>query len=53
MSLKLDYVICDEQEFMLPEIQDDTKQLKKENKEPKEIKISEETKEIKGSEEPK
>ena len=46
-------VICDEQEFMLPEIQDDTKQLKKENKEPKEIKISEDTKEIKSSEEPK
>ena len=38
---------------MLPEIQDDTKQLKKENKEPKEIKISEDTKEIKSSEEPK
>ena len=32
-------VICDEQEFILPEIQDDIEELKKENKEPKEIKF--------------
>ena len=36
-----------EQEFVLPEIQDDIKKLKKENKESIEIKISEEPKEIK------
>ena len=56
-------VICDEKDFILiPEIQDDIKELKKENKksikikiaeEPKEIKTSEEPKEIKNSEEPK
>ena len=35
-------VICDEQEFILPEIQDDIEELKKENKESIKIKISEE-----------
>ena len=46
-------VICDEQEFILmPEIQDDTEQLKKENEEPKEIKTSEEPMEIEISNEP-
>ena len=40
-----------EQEFVLPEIQDDIKKLKKENKESIEMKISEEPKEIKISEE--
>ena len=45
-------VICNEEDFILmPEIQDDIKELKKENKEPKEIKISEEPKEIKTSKE--
>ena len=54
LGLCLYEVICDEQEFILmPEVKDDTKQLKKENKEPKEIKISEEIKEKKISEEPK
>ena len=46
-------VICDEQEFILmPEIQDDTEQLKKENEEPKEIKTSKEPMEIEISKEP-
>ena len=46
-------VICDEQEFIrMPEIQDDTEQLKKENEEPKEIKTSEEPIEIEISKEP-
>ena len=36
-------VICDEQEFILPEIQDDIEELKKENKESMKIKISEES----------
>ena len=45
-------VICNEEDFILmPEIQDDIKELKKENKEPKEIKISEEPKETKTSKE--
>ena len=44
-------VICNEQEFALPEIQDDIKKLKKENKESIEIKSPEEPKEIKISEE--
>ena len=35
-------VICNEQEFALPEIQDDIKKLKKENKESIEIKSPEE-----------
>ena len=35
-------VICNEQEFILSEIQDDIEELKNENKEPKEIKSSEE-----------
>ena len=35
-------VICDEQKFILPEIQDDIEELKKENKESIKIKISEE-----------
>ena len=51
-------VICNEEDFILiPEIQDDIKELKRENKEPKEIKISEESaeelKEIKISEKDK
>ena len=55
-------VICDEQEFILPEIKDDIKELKKENKksikiksseEPKKIKISKESIKIKSPEEPK
>ena len=36
-------VICDEQEFILPEIQYDIEELKKENKESMKIKISEES----------
>ena len=36
-------VICDEQDFILPEILDDTEELKKENKEPIEIKSSDES----------
>ena len=37
-------IICDEQEFILmPEIQDDIDELKKENKEPMKIKSSEES----------
>ena len=39
-------VICDKQEFILPEIQDDIEKLKKENEEPKEIKSFEKPKEI-------
>ena len=42
-------VICNEEDFILiPEIQDDIEELKRKNKEPKEIKISEES-----AEEPK
>ena len=45
-------VIYDEKEFILmPEIQDDIKEFKKENEEPKEIKNSEEPKEIKSPKE--
>ena len=44
-------VICDEQEFILPEIQDYIKELKKENKESIEIKSPKEPKEIKISKE--
>ena len=45
-------VICNEEDFIsMSEIQDDIEELKKENKEPKEIKISEEPKEIKSSKE--
>ena len=40
-------VICDEQEFVLLEMQDDIKELRKENKESIKIKSSEEPKEIK------
>ena len=36
-------VICDKQEFILPEIQDDIEELKKENKESIKIKIFEES----------
>ena len=44
LGLCLYEVICDEQEFILmPEIQDDIEKLKKENEEPKKIKISEES----------
>ena len=49
-------VIYDKQEFILPEIQDDIEELKKENEKSKEIKNSEESTEesmkIKTSEEP-
>ena len=45
-------VICDEKEFILmPEIQDDIEEFRKENEEPKEIKNSEEPKEIKSPKE--
>ena len=45
-------VIYDEKEFIImPEIQDDIKEFKKENEEPKEIKNSEEPKEIKSPKE--
>ena len=45
-------VICDEQEFtLMPEIQDDIEELKKENKESMKIKISDESMKIKISEE--
>ena len=48
-------VICDEQDFILPEIQDDTEELKKENEESMKIKSledsSEKAIEIKSSEE--
>ena len=47
-------VICDEQKFILmPEIQDDIKEFKKENEESIKIKISEEPTGIKNSKEPK
>ena len=44
-------VICDKQEFILPEIQDHIEELKKENEKWKEIKSSEEPIEIKSPKE--
>ena len=44
-------VICNEQEFISPEIQDDIEELKKENEESMKIKISEKSMKIKISEE--
>ena len=44
LGLCPDEVICNEEEFILmPEIQDDIEKLKRENEEPKEIKISKES----------
>ena len=42
LGLCLYEIICDEQEYILPEMQDDIKELKKENEESMKIKISEE-----------
>ena len=42
LGLCLYGIICDEQEYILPEMQDDIKELKKENEESMKIKISEE-----------
>ena len=41
LGLCLYGIICDEQEYILPKIQDDIKELKKENEESMKIKISE------------